>query len=87
MHSACIEQPNSTSSSITKAVLRTTVQAPMSAEKSLDMINSCMLLCSWNINGTMPKLGVIDTAQNNFSGVIPQGWGVPGLSFLVTKGI
>ena len=45
-----------------------------------------MLHCSWNVNGTMPKLAVIDTAQNNFSGVIPQGWGIPGVSFLVTKG-
>ncbi len=34
----------------------------------------------------MPKLSVIDTSKNNFSGVVPTGWGYAGLSFLVTKG-
>lgn len=34
----------------------------------------------------MPALRLLDVSRNNLSGVVPSGWGVPGLSLFVTSG-
>ena len=38
----------------------------------------------WAQPGTMPRLHVLDVANNNMSGTVPGGWGVPGTSYFVS---
>ena len=43
------------------------------------------VLCSWAVNGTMPHLWFLDLGNNNFSGQVPVGWGMKGITWILTS--
>lgn len=54
--------------------------------RAFSRILADLVMCRWKAAGTLPSLMLMDVANNNFSGTIPNGWGTSQSTF-VTQGM